>query len=149
MPNGLYNLYKEARALADADGWKPIVYTTSHWWGWNECCDGYVIKAIPRTIKEIQQYVNTGLDDAKRKQHKDGVGHEVFSDQGQHDGITLWPITAHWTAVYYVTGGSEGHYVHVDAIDGNQRTMYLLLKTFEGEDHAAWIVGVVSKLLYV
>jgi hypothetical protein len=40
----------------------------------------------------------------------------------------LWKHTS-WIAVYVVTGGSEGLYLHVDAIEGNKRDNVMLAKT--------------------
>lgn len=59
-----------------------------------------------------------------------------------------WPISYHRIACFAVTGGSEGHYVHVDVIDNNQHIENLLLaKTFLGHDHANLLASELSKLL--
>jgi len=53
------------------------------------------------------------------------------------DADAEWPEDVHWVAVYPVTGGSEGHYVHVDLVNNDgHRTMIMLGKTFQGMDHA-------------
>lgn len=55
-------------------------------------------------------------------------------------GLLQWPDNIHWIACYAVTGGSEGHYIHIDLIDrdGN-RTLTFLGKTFQGMQHARCI----------
>jgi hypothetical protein len=47
-----------------------------------------------------------------------------------------------------VTGGSEGHYVHVDLIDGDgKRTMVLLAKTFSGMETAYKVALAIAEIL--
>lgn len=59
-----------------------------------------------------------------------------------------WPIDAWRIACFAVTGGSEGHYIHIDMIDKNANVKNLILgKTFMGFDHALALVTVVTKLL--
>ena len=53
-----------------------------------------------------------------------------------------------WIACYYVTGGSEAHYVHVDVIgDKGERKMVYLIKTFGGRDEAARIADLLARNL--
>lgn len=52
---------------------------------------------------------------------------------------TPWPYESR-ICVFVVTGGSEGHYIHVEAHDGEQRQLLILGKTFAGWD-AAWKFG--------
>jgi hypothetical protein len=60
-----------------------------------------------------------------------------------------------WIACYAVTGGSEGHYIHVDLIDGydgdyNGKAQHLITgKTFLGLDHALKIANRCAELLRV
>lgn len=52
-------------------------------------------------------------------------------------GNDKWPTDCKWIACYAVTGGSEGHYIHVDVIRTDQsRDMVFLGKTFQGMEHA-------------
>lgn len=69
-----------------------------------------------------------------------------------------WPTNVRWIAVYPVTGGSEGHYVHVDVIRdiqdtalGSVRTTEIIFtaKTFRGLEHAQKIATAIQKLLGV
>lgn len=62
---------------------------------------------------------------------------DVCSDRYIHRDRQPWPHGR--VIVYVVTGGSEGHYTHVDVIDTQDGERYdiLLAKTFQGLD-AAW-----------
>lgn len=68
----------------------------------------------------------------------------------------LWP-KFRWVSVYYVTGGSEGYYLHVDTIGeqdgGRDRRMMLLGKTLlkgkAGRDYMAKVCKVLSEILWV
>lgn len=58
-----------------------------------------------------------------------------------------------WIACYVVTGGSEGHYVHVDLISGydhdwSGKVLHLITgKTFLGLEHAQKIANRCAELL--
>lgn len=59
-----------------------------------------------------------------------------------------------WIACYAVTGGSEGHYVHVDRIwdpdDYNRQLEHLItIKTFGGYDEACAIAAYVGRRMDV
>jgi len=58
-----------------------------------------------------------------------------------------WPKGVRWIACYAVTGGSEGWYVHIDAIFDGQRKMMFLGKTFMGMVHARKIADRCADLL--
>lgn len=51
--------------------------------------------------------------------------------------VATWPDRYRWIACYAVTGGSEGHYIHVDIVyDDKRRDLVFLGKTFQGMGHA-------------
>lgn len=57
-----------------------------------------------------------------------------------------------WIACYAVTGGNEGHYVHVDRIwdpdhDDRQLEQLITIKTFGGYDEACAIAAYVGRRL--
>lgn len=59
-----------------------------------------------------------------------------------------WPDNVKWIACYAVTGGSEGHYIHVDVIYTDQRRdMAFMGKTFQGMAHAQAIANRCAELL--
>jgi len=64
--------------------------------------------------------------------------------------VPFWALIPNprWIACYAVTGGSEGHYVHVDLIGSEEaRKLVFLCKTFEGMDHAYKIAQRCAELL--
>lgn len=60
-----------------------------------------------------------------------------------------------WIACYAVTGGSEGHYIHIDLIHGydqdwSGKALHLITgKTFLGLNHAQKIANRCAELLHV
>lgn len=55
----------------------------------------------------------------------------------------------HWIACFAVEGGSEGHYIHVEEIDGDgHRHLVILGKTFLGLDVALEIANKLTKIFY-
>lgn len=69
------------------------------------------------------------------------------------DAMKLGDIRYRWIAVFYVTGGSEGHYVHAELVldHGADRQLipFLLTKTFAGDDAAREMAGELSRILGV
>jgi len=59
----------------------------------------------------------------------------------------LWP-DSRWLAIYVVTGGSEGHYIHIDAIykDGKVQQVSLA-KLLSGQDDAFAVSNMATRLL--
>jgi len=64
-----------------------------------------------------------------------------------------WPSDIRWIACYAVTGGSEGHYIHLSWIrqpshsQYNQEQFFVIGKTFFGMDKAQEIANLCAKLL--
>lgn len=59
-----------------------------------------------------------------------------------------WPKRWCWIACYAVTGGSEGHHIHIDVITGqHKRKLEILGKTFRGMEHALKIANRCAVLL--
>ena len=81
---------------------------------------------------------------------------EYFSLAIETDA-TFWKLleSHRWIACFAVTGGSEGHYVHVDLVDGFDRewagkALHLITgKTFLGLAHALKIANRCAELLRV
>lgn len=65
----------------------------------------------------------------------------------------LGDLRYRWIAVFAVTGGSEGHYVHVDLLWQKEwqegRVSLFLAKTFGGHETAVRIAGVLARVLGV
>jgi hypothetical protein len=60
----------------------------------------------------------------------------------------LFPVDRGWLKVYYVQGGSEGYYVHVETAPMNEvNRLYFLAKTLrEGEAGVSWAERMVCAL---
>jgi len=67
---------------------------------------------------------------------------EHFAVEVLTDGDAFFPESG-FIACYAVAGGSEGHWVHVDAIRGQTAQPLFRAKTFGGLDHA---IGIASRL---
>jgi hypothetical protein len=115
-----------------------------------EVIDGFVRNETPKPVASVYRYCLHEL----QKYATDGepLIDEYFSDIASREAPgALWPLHANWIAVFAVTGGSEGHYVHVEAIHShtNTRQLLFLAKTFRGFDHAMRIVAALSTILAV
>lgn len=96
---------------------------------------------VGRSIRSIHKELLTELGDMV-----DEYFHIDYVIRGR--GTFLWPDNVHWIACYAVTGGSEGHYIHVDLIDReDKRTLVFLGKTFLGMQHAQNIAARCAELL--
>jgi len=103
--------------------------------------EGYLKEARRKTIGEVHAELL-----AVTGRHADGLDSPVVDGAAEYFSVTTgvdpdreWPEGR--IVAFAVTGGSEGHYVHVEVIGGtvHARTAELLIlgKTFEGPD-AAW-----------
>lgn len=69
-----------------------------------------------------------------------------------HDAVERWPKRG-WTAVYVVTGGNEGWYVHIDAICTRNTTgdplisRLAIAKFLSSQDDALALANITTKLL--
>ena len=71
----------------------------------------------------------------------------AWKASGYRDFALPWPAYRR-IAVFPVTGGSEGHYVHVSVlVDGDRHQTIGLAKTFLGWDHACRISAATARLL--
>jgi hypothetical protein len=113
----------------------------SDWYGKDIACGGYIVETIPATINQVFDYLSKSMPD--------GMIDEYFSNMSKYDksGEQAFPQKYDWIACYAVTGGSEGHYVHVDIIQDDKRTLLYLAKTFLGYDHACEIAAHIGKTL--
>jgi hypothetical protein len=91
-------------------------------------------------------------------------GESLFDDMTRWDGpangreglySAPWPTEYRWLAVFYVTGTSEGYYVHINTIsraagraDKPETICLGLAKTYD-RDNAAEIAMMASRLLQV
>lgn len=104
-----------------------------------------------RKVAEVYQYVMENIPDGLF----DEMDYFAISGSRKTKGAE-WP-KFHWVSVYYVTGGSEGFYLHVDTINsndgGNDRDTMLIGKTLlegqAGRDYMADVCKVLSEILCV
>lgn len=112
-----------------------------YWYGTDISCGGYIVDTIPATINKVYDYLSKSMSD--------DMIDEYFSNSSRYNGRgdQNFPQDYNWIACYAVTGGSEGHYVHVDIIKEDKRTLLYLAKTFRGYDHACEIAAHLGKML--
>lgn len=91
---------------------------------------GYVRDLGPRSRKAIFEELEDRLIAAS------ALPEEYFGLAALSNPSTAFP-EHHWIACFPVTGDSEGHYIHVEAINHNSRELVFLGKTFQGFDFAA------------
>ena len=107
----------------------------------------HCINITRRTVALVYQYLVKNLP----KHLLDEMDYFAISGS-RHTEDALWP-EFHWISVYYVTGGSEGYYLHVDVIDGEKRDCMILGKTLlegkAGRDYMAKCVAAISEVLEV
>ncbi len=136
----------QANAAAAATGAPPVNREINEWYGTDVVAnDGRILETRPKTIRQIYQYLRAGLGDLIDEYFS------ILDDSTPSEGDDApWPLDSRWIAVFPVTGNSEGHYVHVEAIapDGRRRLLYLA-KTFQGMAHAWRIAQRLGELLSV
>lgn len=107
---------------------------------------GYLTFDRRATIGEVRAACDDVLRQADLYDQMESFGSFPALDEGQ-----AWPA-ARWVAVFPVRGGSEGYYVHVEALaindsngrQTNQRQLILMGKTFEGIDTANKIANALT-----
>lgn len=112
---------------------EPARVATQLWERNPDSPEGYMRVAYTKTIGEVLDEIRAIVGE-----YPEG-GEEYFSVTTQRTLETPWPDGQ--IIVYPVTGGSEGHYIHVSVIDANKgwadHQLVLTGKTFGGFD-AAW-----------
>lgn len=110
---------------------------------------GYVHYVEGRPLAEIYNELRAVLDEQDMIDEYFSVASDFKREAAR------WPNGWRWVACYAVTGGSEGHYVHVDVISDVEiggkhvRTSQLIFlgKTFRGMDHAQKIAAACATAL--
>ncbi len=70
--------------------------------------------------------------------------HPELLDQADYYGVNMgerdktWPTEYGRLAVFYVRGGSEGYYVHVETLDAGHKCWFLAKTLREGEAGISW-----------
>ncbi|MFI5342433.1 MAG: hypothetical protein ACHQ7N_21690 [Candidatus Methylomirabilales bacterium] len=135
-----------ANQEAAKSGEPPVAIEIEQWYGTEVISDsGTHIETRPKTLRQVYEYLRTGLGT---------LIDEYFSicpEPAPPAGPDApWPLRTRWIAVFPVTGGSEGSYIHVEAIhqDGHRELLFLA-KTFRGMSHAWAIAQRLGELLYI
>lgn len=102
-------------------------------------------RPVPKTIRAVYEEMYARLTASP---HGDAMDYFSLSD-GTPAAAKLIPVDFRWVACYPVTGGSEGHYIHVDLIlkDGTTRLPLFLGKTFLGWAKACEIANFCAEAL--
>ena len=102
---------------------------------------GYVRKAGMRTIGEIFKELS------QRLKENNLWPDEYFQVTTDWDYDIPFP-EFHWISCFAVTGGSEGHYIHIEIINDDRRKLIYLGKTlFQGMDFAYDVARACAKHL--
>lgn len=121
---------------------------------WKPCPDkpGTVILDYRRVIHDVLEELNAKLTLEGVEPDEYGFSNMTKYDDPAYtssyrDYSLRWP--AGRLAVFPVTGGSEGHYIHITVIDKDTQvsTTIGLAKTFQGWDHACRISATAARLL--
>lgn len=109
---------------------------------YDETESGYIVNERAKSIETVFKWI------------KDQVGKKTLYKMDYFLIISTnkksdpWPIRYSWMPCFVVTGGSEGHYIHVEVIyDDGSRKLLLLGKTFGGWDAAFEFSNKLSILL--
>lgn len=119
------------------------------------------------TLKKLYRLLSRVLEFPSRRGEDSPLLEEYFSCQwgtsyqeltGDDTWESLWRFKGRkfrWVAAFAVTGGSEGHYVHVELVawerggaDAKRTTLPLFLgKTFQGYESACKAAALLGALL--
>lgn len=118
---------------------------------------GYLTFDHNTTIRDVYRQCDAALTEAGL------IGEMEYFDifAGYQRAKADWPASR-WVACFPVEGGSEGHYVHVEAIglfdrqqlkkglwhQTDERELLLVGKTFMGLEHAIQIANVLTRAFY-
>lgn len=95
---------------------------------------GYVQVTRRKTVDEVYDELVAALGGFDPYGCIEGCD-EYFTISPSVRAMAPWPQGR--TVVFPVTGGSEGHYVHVEVLNNGEHRLLILGKTFDGWD-AAW-----------
>lgn len=104
---------------------------------------GLVVNERSKTMKQvftdfiIPEVNKAGIDLSE---------YDYFS-VSNHRERSHWPLNAYRIACFAVTGGSEGHYIHVESLSQSGNECLILGKTFLGYDHALKLANALAKIL--
>jgi hypothetical protein len=112
--------------------------------------DGYIKNERGRPVADIVKDLNTAMGRLEWPPEEPfGGKYEGFGHSWDSPGKRpIWPNEWSWIACFAVTGGSEGHYVHIEVIHrGGTRQIMATHKTFGGRARAQLIASRAALLL--
>jgi len=101
---------------------------------------GYIVHTQPKKISQVAAWIQAEL----QKKGIDLTEYDYFSWDNPGDP---WPIDAWRVACFAVTGGSEGHYIHITALHRGEVKSLAVGKTFMGFEHAHKLSNALAELL--
>jgi len=107
---------------------------------------GYLMYKRQRGVGEV-------YDDCRQALIEAGLFEQLdyFDIDPSLEPSAPWP-RSRWTALFAVPGNSEGHYIHIEALDpfggSDKHVLQILGKTFAGLDTALHVVGVLTHAFY-
>lgn len=102
---------------------------------------GYLVRKRWRPLGEVGKNLNAALKSLDMLPDEYGMNLDT-------DMTPDTPCPEHrWIACFAVEGGSEGWYIHVDALTGDHRIPLFLGKTFQGMDRAYEVARTIAKIL--
>lgn len=142
----IQNMYKAINGPAIIKYIQEDLYST-----WEVTHDGCCINDKPKTATAVYQAVKAAYE----KEYPELASHvEYFSgpdmDIRYGDKPDVWPQGR--LAVFYVTGGSEGYYVHVEVLDDKHHCMMLIKTLRESEGGISWAeqtANAISRIMRV
>jgi len=139
--NAIWKMFKE---VSDE---KPVMETREDIFSYYDVSyDWTCHNERPKTMQQVYDYI---CNEMKEKYPELWRMLDYF-DIWKYDGITHFPLDYKWIAVFYVRGGSEGHYFHVEAIKDGKITHLFLGKTLsENREDAILINSALSRILEV
>ena len=116
---------------------------------WKQGDDGYLHHERTKTLQEVCDHLNSELK--KQDLDPDEYGMDILLGYSRKGEL----IPPHdWIVCYAVTGGSEGHYIHVDAVSrqpglGQPGKRYALFlgKSFQGMEFAYRVAKACADIL--
>ena len=121
-----------------------IVKSRENWCStWDVDENGYVRNERGKPLVEVCKYLEEGL------RAEPEVWNSIDYFNPHYKEVPIWPIDAHWIAVFCVLGESEGYYIHCEAIKGDKRVLLVLAKTLsEDLEVGLRIANNISRSIY-
>jgi hypothetical protein len=149
-PSQIRSMYKEVKGppiIVETKRTLCETYDVSH--------EGYCINTRGNKLYDIYKEVGDRL----KKEYPELMANADYfnydsPDQYQEEKTVLWDIGVRWIIVHYVTGGSEGYYVHVATLnkEGKYYIHFLGKTLLEGEAGISWgekMVAAISRIMQV